>query len=55
MGYRAGGLIVQEAGGKVTDLQGGPQFFTEPWSLIAANPKLHAQILAVLHEDSPAA
>lgn len=44
----AGGLIVQEAGGVVTDLFGGSDFLTKPVSLIAANPAIHAKMQDVL-------
>jgi myo-inositol-1(or 4)-monophosphatase len=42
----AGVLLIQEAGGIVTDLEGGTRYF-ETGNLIAANPKLH-----VLMEES---
>lgn len=43
----AGALIVQEAGGMVTDFQGGRDFlFGE--TIVAANPRLHQAILQVL-------
>ena len=44
----AGALIVQEAGGKVTDIDGGPDFMSEPHSVLAANKALHAEMLKVL-------
>lgn len=37
----AGVLLIQEAGGIVTDLEGGDKYF-ETGSLVAANPKLHS-------------
>ncbi len=45
----AGSLIVREAGGMVTDLDGQPDFFKPPYRLIAANSDIHRQILAGLH------
>jgi myo-inositol-1(or 4)-monophosphatase len=44
----AGALIVQEAGGMVTDVRGGPDFITKPQSVLAANAVLHAKMLEVL-------
>jgi myo-inositol-1(or 4)-monophosphatase len=44
----AGALIVQEAGGTVTDVHGGPDFITKPQSVLAANATLHAKMLEVL-------
>src|SRR5690606_1705331 len=46
----AGALLVQEAGGLVTDVHGGPDFITKPQSVLAANPALHAKMLAVLQD-----
>lgn len=47
----AGGLLVQEAGGKVTDLQGGTDFMSSPQSVLAANTRLHPKMLAVLADQ----
>lgn len=44
----AGALIVQEAGGLVTDIRGGTDFMSKPQSILAANPALHAKMLAAL-------
>jgi HAL2 family 3'(2'),5'-bisphosphate nucleotidase len=52
--HAAGALIVEEAGGRVTDLQGAPLDFTRGRSLdgnygiVAAHPRLHGQILAAV-------
>jgi myo-inositol-1(or 4)-monophosphatase len=46
----AGTLMVQEAGGVVTDLDGNQDFLQEPYSLVTANPRLHPKILAVLNQ-----
>lgn len=47
----AGGLIAQEAGALVTAIDGASDFLKPPYSLIAANPDLHPQILKVLYGD----
>jgi myo-inositol-1(or 4)-monophosphatase len=44
----AGGLIAEEAGARVTAIDGESPYLSESPSLIAANPGLHAKILAVL-------
>lgn len=44
----AGGLIVQEAGGLVTNIHGDPKFMQPPFSVLAANPALHAKMLKLL-------
>jgi len=44
----AGTLIVQEAGGIVTDIDGKPDYFRKPFSVVAANPTLHHQMLEIL-------
>ncbi len=46
----AGALLVQEAGGLVTNLDGGPDFLQEPYCVVAANPILHPKILAVINQ-----
>jgi myo-inositol-1(or 4)-monophosphatase len=43
----AGALIVQEAGGRVTDYAGAPHLL-EGAQLVASNGKIHAEMLAVL-------
>jgi myo-inositol-1(or 4)-monophosphatase len=47
----AGALIVQEAGGKVTNVRGGENFITKPQSILAANATLHAKMLEVLEQS----
>jgi myo-inositol-1(or 4)-monophosphatase len=47
----AGALIVQEAGGKVTNVRGGEDFITKPQSVLAANAALHAKMLEVLEQS----
>jgi myo-inositol-1(or 4)-monophosphatase len=44
----AGSLIVQEAGGKVTDVKGGPDFLSPTPSILATNGHIHKEMLAVL-------
>ena len=46
----AGALIVQEAGGTVTDINGDPDFMSQK-HILAANPTLHAEMLKLLHEE----
>jgi len=46
----AGGLIVEEAGGVVTDIYGGPNPMKKPPSIVCANPVIHAKMLDVLAE-----
>jgi len=47
----AGVLIVEEAGGAVTSLDGDPNFMQSPYSVLAANPAIHPLLMAALHED----
>jgi myo-inositol-1(or 4)-monophosphatase len=42
----AGGLIALEAGARVTDIRGGPDFIREAGSILAAPPAIHAAMLA---------
>jgi myo-inositol-1(or 4)-monophosphatase len=46
----AGALIVQDAGGKVSAIDGNPDFMKAPQSILAANIILHEKMLAVLKE-----
>ena len=46
----AGVLIVQEAGGVVTNLEGDSDYMKSPYSVLAANPAVHPLLLAALHE-----
>ena len=45
----AGGLIVEQAGGVVTNAQGGPEYLASPQSIIAANPHIHPQLQHMLN------
>jgi myo-inositol-1(or 4)-monophosphatase len=47
----AGGLITREAGGLVTRMDGSPDYLTPPCSILAANPRLHSLMLAILLES----
>lgn len=48
----AGMLLITEAGGLVTGLEGGPVGVDEPL-YIAANPEIHRQLLTVLTDSMP--
>lgn len=41
----AGTLICEEAGGMVTDLEGGRDYLKDPYAMVAANPRLHPQLV----------
>lgn len=43
----AGGLIAEEAGAVVTNLDGDPDYISPPQSILAANPYIHPQMLRV--------
>jgi len=45
----AGGLMIAEAGGRVTDLAGGPLDLDAP-AVVASNGRIHGALLAVLKE-----
>lgn len=47
----AGGLIAEEAGARVTNLQGGADYLSPPLSVLAAGPELHEKMLDVLHQS----
>ena len=44
----AGGLIAEEAGALVTSISGSDDYLGDPISIVAANPALHARLLAEL-------
>jgi myo-inositol-1(or 4)-monophosphatase len=46
----AGGLVAEEAGAKVTNVDGGPDYINPPQSVLAANPVLHEKMYRELHE-----
>jgi len=45
----AGGLIAEQAGARVTNVAGGADYISPPQSILAANPHIHQQMLAVLN------
>jgi myo-inositol-1(or 4)-monophosphatase len=45
----AGGLIVEEAGGVVTDIRGGSDYMKDPPSILCANPVIHRGMLDVIN------
>ena len=45
----AGGLLVEEAGGRLTSLTGGPVDLERP-TLVASNGRIHDAMLAILTE-----
>ncbi|MEW5873436.1 MAG: inositol monophosphatase family protein [Chloroflexota bacterium] len=47
----AGALIAQEAGARVTRMQGEPDYLRAPCTVLAANPEVHPQMLAVMHSE----
>lgn len=46
----AGGLIAEEAGARVTNLQGGGEYLSPPQSVLAASPAMHEKMLEVLKQ-----
>jgi myo-inositol-1(or 4)-monophosphatase len=46
--YAAGVIVVQEAGGTVTDMKGEKILFDRPCSVLADNGKVHAEMLELL-------
>lgn len=46
----AGGLIAEEAGAVVTNLEGGADYLSPPQSVVTSNPRLHPRLLAALRE-----
>lgn len=47
----AGGLIAEEAGAKVTNIHGAPDYISPPQSVVAANPVLHQKIMQALQKN----
>ncbi len=47
----AGALIVEEAGGVVTDLHGQPFALVPPYSIVASTPVLHPQMMGVIAQS----
>lgn len=48
----AGGLIAEEAGAVVTNIEGEADYLTPPCSILAAAPGIHAEMLALLQNGS---
>ena len=46
----AAALIVEEAGGKVTALDGSPEYFKPPYALLASAPGIHAQLVSLFQQ-----
>jgi myo-inositol-1(or 4)-monophosphatase len=46
----AGGLICEEAGASVSNIEGGDDYISPPQSILATAPGIHARMLQVLHE-----
>lgn len=49
----AGALLVQEAGGLVTDFAGGPDFLRDG-HILAGTPRIHETVLAAIQQHLPA-
>ncbi len=45
----AGALICEEAGARVTNVQGGPDYISPPQSVLASTPGIHARMLEELN------
>lgn len=45
----AGTVMVEEAGGIITDLRGDPDYMKPPYAIVTANPTLHPKMLQVLN------
>lgn len=50
----AGALLVQEAGGRVTDLDDQPLTFGHPTSVLATNARVHAEMLDLMRQTDAA-
>ncbi len=48
----AGALIVSEAGGIITNLQGNADYFKSPFAVLAATPAVHPLMVAEFHKLS---
>ena len=47
----AAGLIAEQAGARVTDLKGEPNYLAAPISILAAAPGVYDQMVAVLNQS----
>jgi len=50
----AGTLIIEEAGGVITNLKGESDYMRPPYDMVAANPHIHPILLAELRASHPA-
>ena len=48
--YAAGQLIVEEAGGKVSDFSGNLLFPDRPSEVLASNGQIHEELIRLLNE-----
>jgi len=48
----AGGLIAEEAGARVTDMEGKADYISAPQSIIAATPQIHSELMTALHQKT---
>lgn len=48
----AGGLICEEAGGRVTNVFGGDDYISPPQSILATTPGIHARMLEELEQNN---
>jgi myo-inositol-1(or 4)-monophosphatase len=49
----AGAVLIQEAGGTLSDCQGNPVTLNRPTSVCASNPKLHPKLLEMVGKRIP--
>jgi myo-inositol-1(or 4)-monophosphatase len=49
----AGGLICEEAGGRVTNVYGEADYISPPQSIVATTPGIHARMLEELEQNRP--
>lgn len=49
--YAAGSLILTEAGGLITDLNGAPPSLSQPSDIVATNGYIHEQILKLIRDN----
>lgn len=47
----AGVLIAEEAGAAITDINGDPHVLKPPYSILVANPQVHALMLSEIHRS----
>jgi len=47
----AGGLICEEAGGRVTNVYGGADYISPPQSILATTPGIHARMLEEIEQN----